>query len=230
MCSCSDLTQKFHSISGPMQFTMRFELLNRRTGDRRHAADTRCARRKGRSWDKATITLPRRRTIGVRCRVTGHARTRKGIDVGVRSRKSVRECLKEGNDLVLLLISQAEITGGHVDIVLDLGHRPAGHFLDRSGRAVSGSDRERKLVARVVKVYELLQALEIAVVKEPLLEIRSRAGFGGGTIWRCHGHIARTRYLHLAVDTLRELCPIRVRVGPRSQAASEEGSSSQISV
>ena len=33
------------------------------------------------------------------------------------------------------------------------------YFFDRSGRAVSGSDRERKLVARVVKVYELLQAL-----------------------------------------------------------------------
>src|SRR5260370_14514885 len=210
MCSCSDLTQKFHSISGPMQFTMRFELRNRRTGDGRHAADNRCARRKGRSWDKATITVPRRRTIAVRCRVTGHASTRKGIDVGVRSRKSVRECLKEGNDLVLLPIGQAEITGGHVDIVLDLGHRPAGNFLGRSGRAVSGSDRERKLVARVVKVYELLQALEIAVVKEPLLEIRSQAGFGGGTLCRCDGHHAGPRYMQLALATCCGLCSIRV--------------------
>ena len=135
---------------------MRFELRNRRTSGRRRAADHRCTRRKGRSWYKAPITLPRRRTIGVRYRVTGHARTCKDIDVGVRSRKSVREGLKERNDLVLLLITQAEITGGHVDIVLNFGHRPAGHFFDRSGRAVSGSDRERKLVARVVKVYELL--------------------------------------------------------------------------
>ena len=143
-------------MSGQCDQPVRFELRNRRTSGRRRAADHRCTRRKGRSWYKAPITLPRRRTIGVRDRVTGHARTCKDIDVGVRSRKSVRECLKERNDLVLLLITQAEITGGHVDIVLNFGHRPAGHFFDRSGRAMSGSDRERKLVARVVKVYELL--------------------------------------------------------------------------
>src|SRR5580700_8268052 len=146
-------------MSGQCDYPVRFELRNRRTSGRRRAADHRCTRRKGRSWYKAPITLPRRRTIGVRYRVTGHARTSKGIDVRVRSRKSVRKCLKEGDNLVLLLIGKAEITGGHVDIILDLGQRPARYLFDRSGRAVSGSDRECKFVARVVKVYKLLEAL-----------------------------------------------------------------------
>ena len=135
------------------------KLRNRRTSGRRRAADSRCTRRKGRSRYKAPVTLPRRRAIGVSYGVTGHARTGKGVDVRIRSRESVRKYLKEGDNLVLLFIGKAEITGGHVDIVLDLGQRPARYFFDRSGRAVSGSDRERKFVARVVKVYELLQAL-----------------------------------------------------------------------
>src|SRR5580658_5980309 len=146
-------------MSGQRDLHMRFGLRNRRTGGRRRAADHRCTRWKGRGRYQASITLPRRRTIGVRYRVTGHARTSKGIDVRVRSRKSVRKCLKEGDNLVLLLIGKAEITGGHVDIIPDLGQRPACYFFDRSGRAVSGGDWERKFVARVVKVYELLEAL-----------------------------------------------------------------------
>src|SRR5260370_42203327 len=107
-------------------------LRNRLTGQRRDIADNRCAAWKCRSWGKGPITLPRRRTIRVRCRVTGHARTRKGIDVGVRSCESVRECLQEANDLVLLLIRQAQIAGLHVKILLDLGHGPAVYFFDRS--------------------------------------------------------------------------------------------------
>src|SRR5258708_583889 len=134
-------------------------LRNRLTGQRRDVADNGCARWKGRSWDKAPIPLPRRRTIGVRCWVTGHTRTRKGIDVGVRCCESVSECLQEGNDLVLLLIRQAEIAGRHVKILLDLGHWPAVYFFGRSWRAVSGRYRERKLFARIVEVYELLRAL-----------------------------------------------------------------------
>src|SRR5260370_18595002 len=128
-------------------------LRNRLTGRRVDVADDRCAGWKCRSWNKGPITLPRRRTIRVCWRVTGHARTRKGIDVGVRSCESVRECLQEANDLVLLLIGQAEIAGRHVKILPDLGHRPAVHFFDRPCRAVSGSDRKRKLVACVVEVY-----------------------------------------------------------------------------
>jgi hypothetical protein len=40
--------------------------------------------------------------------------------------------LQEGNDLILLLIGQAEIAGSHVKILLDLGHGPAVYFFDRS--------------------------------------------------------------------------------------------------
>ncbi len=75
-----------------------------------------------------------------RSRTTFHASTRKGISVGVRSREAIRERLQESNDLVLLLIRQAELTGRHVDIVLDLGHGPAVDSFGRSCRAVSGSD------------------------------------------------------------------------------------------
>src|SRR5258708_21192904 len=96
----------------------------------------------------------------------------------------------------LLLIGQAEIAGGHVDIVLDLRHRPAGHFLDGSWRAMSGSDRVRKLVPRIVEVYELLQALDIAVVKEGLLEIWCGAGLGGGTLLRVHAHSGVNSFAH----------------------------------
>jgi hypothetical protein len=48
-----------------------------------------------------------------------------------------------------------------------LGHCPAVYLFDRSWRAVSGSDVEHKffLVARIVEMYELLQALDVAVVK-----------------------------------------------------------------
>ena len=49
-----------------------------------------------------------------------------------------------------------------------------------------------KDVARIVEVDELLQALDVAVVKELLLEVRP-GRLGGGTLWRCHGHIARRR-------------------------------------
>src|SRR6202158_2500619 len=75
-----------------------FALWNRiRRGQRRSLADRRCARRQRRSRDKELITLGRSRTAR-------HALTRKGLDVGVRCYETVRECLHEGNDLVLLRI------------------------------------------------------------------------------------------------------------------------------
>ncbi len=128
--------------------------------------------------------MRRRRTIGICGGVAGHANTGEGIAVGVRRRETVRECLQEGDDLVLFRIRQAEHTRRRVEIVWDLFHRPAGHPLDGSWRAVSGSDWLGKAgVARVVEMYELFQALDVAVVKEPLLEVRfSGAGFGGGTL------------------------------------------------
>src|SRR5438874_492613 len=92
----------------------RFGLRNRRTGDRRYAADVRSAGWKWRSWDKAPIPLPRRRAIGVRFRIAGHASARKLLAVGVRSCESVRQCFEERNDLVFLAIRQAELAGRHV--------------------------------------------------------------------------------------------------------------------
>src|SRR5438132_6609264 len=152
-----------------------------RTRTRRKVADFRCAGRKRRSRDKKLITLGRSRT-------TGHASTRKGIPVAVRPRETIGERLQERDNLVFFLIGQAEHTGGHIDIVRHLGPRPAVYFFDRSFRAVSGSDVKRIYVARVVEVDELLQALDIAIVKELLLEVRP-GRLGGGTLWRCHSPI-----------------------------------------
>src|SRR5947208_12270677 len=70
-------------------------LRNGRTGERRDAADRRCAGRKRRRGDENLIPLGRRRT-------TEHARTRKRVPVGKRCREPVREGLQEGHDLVLL--------------------------------------------------------------------------------------------------------------------------------
>jgi hypothetical protein len=47
------------------------------------------------------------------------------------------------------------------------------YFFDRSLQAMTGSDRVRILVARVVEMHDLLQALEVAVVKESFLKIGS---------------------------------------------------------
>src|SRR4029077_11023598 len=128
-------------------------------------------------------------------RTTRHATTRKSIAVRVRPGETIRECLQKCHDLILLLIGQAEVTGGHIDIVPDLGPRPAVYFFDRSIRTVSGSNVERNPlnVTRIVEVDELLQALDVAVVKELLLEVRP-GRLGGGTLWRCHSHIARRRH------------------------------------
>src|SRR5438132_12384708 len=213
----------FHSSLAPLASAVsHLALRNRRIGDRRDAADRRCARRKWRSWDKEPITLSLSRTAG-------HTSPRKGIPVGVRSRESIRECSQKCNDLVLLQIRQAEFTGRHVEIVLDLGHRPAVDFFGCSCRAVSGSNIERIHVARVVEVDELLQALDVAVVKKLLLKVRP-GRFRGGTLWRCHSHIARRRHLHLAVDTSCKFPPSHARVGPGTGTASEECSQSQVSV
>src|SRR5215469_12495652 len=187
-----------------------------RFGDRLDATDSRCARRKFRSRNKELITLGLSRS-------TGHASTRKGISVWVRSRVTVRECLQESNDLVLFLVRQTEITACHVDVVRDLRHRPAVHFFCCSCRAVPGGDIELKLVACVVEVDKLLQAFDVTVMKELLLEVGPRR-LGSGALRRCHRHIARRRHLHLAVGSWGKFCPGRVRVGGGTGTASEESS------
>src|SRR5437868_4949326 len=194
-----------------------------RTRERRKAADRRWAgRKRPRSRDKRLITLGRSRT-------TGHASSRKGIPVGVRFRETIGERLQERDNLVFFLIGQTETTGGHIDIVRHLGPRPAVYFFDRSIRAMSGSDVECIHVAGVVEVDQLLQALDIAVVKELLLEVRP-GRLGSGTLWRCHSHIARRRDLELAVDSWCKSSPARVRVGSGTETASEEGPHAQVSI
>src|SRR4029450_12574548 len=112
--------------------------------------------------------------VALRGRVpTGRASTSEGIDVGVRRGEAVRERLQERDGLVLLLIRQAEIAGRTVEVLRGLWPGPAVHFLGRSRRAVSGLDIERKEVGRIVEVQELLQALDVPIVKERLLEVGS---------------------------------------------------------
>src|SRR5207245_6353403 len=111
------------------------QLRNRRIGNRRDAADRRRAERKRRRGNEKLIPLGRRRT-------TEHAHTRKRVPVGIRFCEPVREGLQEGDDLVLLLIRQAEITGRHVDVIPHLGHRPAGHSFDCACWTVPRRHRE----------------------------------------------------------------------------------------
>src|SRR5260370_7972306 len=94
---------------------------------------------------------------------------------------------------------------------------------------MSGSDRVRILVARVVEMYELLQALNVAVVKEPLLEV-GPGGFGCSTLWRWQCHGGHRHHLHLAVDSWPPLPPTHVRVWAGNQPAPVESLLSQLSL
>ena len=91
---------------------------------------------------------------------------------GIRCCEAVHKRLQEGHDLVLLLTRQAEIADRHVDVVRDLGSRPAVHLVRRCRRAVPRRDVVRKHVACIVEMDELLQAFDVAVMKELLLEVR----------------------------------------------------------
>src|SRR6266446_7533335 len=113
-----------------------FALWNRiRRGQRRGLADRSCAERQRRRRDKEVVTLPRRRTIGICGGVARHATARKGVnvwvgaDAGVSWVEAVRERLHESHDQIFLVIRQAEHSNRHVDVVRDLGHRPAIYFL-----------------------------------------------------------------------------------------------------
>src|SRR5712692_2489449 len=200
-----------------------------RSRQRRHAADGRCAGwKRRRRWYQKVVTLPRRRTIRIREGIACHANAGKGVDVGVRSREAVGERLEERNDLVLLRIAQAQLTNRHVKVVGNLGHRPAVYFFGFSCRAVPRSYREGVYVARIIEVHELLQALDVAVVEELLLEVRSWS-LRGRTLWWYQGDVACRRRLHLAIRSWRKLCPCIIRACPRAGTASQESSQSQIS-
>src|SRR3981081_446997 len=185
-------------------------------GARRDVTDSRCAGRKRRRRNQKLITL----SLG---RTPLHASPRKGIPIGIGPREPISESLEEGNNLVLLFIGQAELAGRHVEVVLDLGLRPAGNLLDSSGGAVPRGHRKGDPfhVARVVEVDELFQALDVAVVKELLLEVGSRR-LGRRTLWWCHSHIARRRHLHLAVGGWCKFSPTQVRVGSGTKNTTEE--------
>src|SRR5246127_1960393 len=86
-------------------------------------------------------------------------------------------------------------------------------------------------------MYQLLQALDVTVVEEFLLEVRYRipvrvgqTGFGGGTLRRRHCHIAYRGHLELTVNHWCKLCPVPVWVGAGAETTSQESSHSQISV
>src|SRR5260370_32876109 len=78
-------------------------------------------------------------------------------------------------------------------------------------------------------MHELFQALDVAIVEELFLEVRPRS-FGCGTLRGRHGHVARRGRLHSAVPGWRKLCPLRIRIGPRADTASEECPYSEVPV
>src|SRR5258708_40010785 len=82
-------------------------------------------------------------------------------------------------------------------------------FFGLSFRTVSRGDLERVHIARIVEMNELLETLDVAIVEELFLEI-GPGRLGGGTLRRCHRHIARRRRLHLAVAGWGVLYPLRV--------------------
>src|SRR5581483_10587325 len=114
-----------------------------------------------------------------------------------------------------------------IDVVGNLGHRPAIHLFSCSCRTVTRRNVVGVNVARVVEMHQLLQAFDIAIVEELLLEVRSwlavrvpLASFGGGTLRRRQSHVARGRRLHLSVSEPRKSSPrsVRVRSGPKATA------------
>src|SRR5260221_12254464 len=195
-------------------------LRNRHCGQRRNTAYRRRAWRQRRRGNQEIIPLG--------CRGTARlAHTCKRVYIWKRSCETVRERLQEGDDLVFFRIRQVEHANRHVLIVLHLGHWPAVHFFGGARRTVPGSySWKRKSVSGVIEVNQLLQALDVAIVEELLLEVGPRR-LRGGALWRHHRDIACRRRLHLAVRSRRELCPIVIRARPRAGTASQEGSQSQ---
>src|ERR1700741_270084 len=213
----------FHSYIDPTVWRSRSR--NRHSRQRRNATDGRRAGWKRRSGDKGAVTLPGRRTIRICGRVASRTSACKGVDVGIWCCVTVREGLQEGYDLVLFLVGQHQVTDCHILVVVYLWHRPAVDFLGGSRRAVSGSDvvHISRFVAGIVEVHELLQALDVAVVEELLLEVRPRS-LGGRTLWRCHGDVGRAGRWHLAIRSWPKLCPMVIRACQGAETASEEGS------
>src|SRR5580700_6374651 len=75
-----------------------------------------------------------------------------------------------------------------------------------------------------------LQALDVAIVEELLLEIGPRSIRAACALGWYHRHIACGHGLHLTVGGWRKLGPTRIRVGSGTETASKESSQSEIGV
>jgi hypothetical protein len=95
------------------------------------------------------------------------------------------------------MIRQAEVTGRGVDVLRDFRHRPAVDFFGRAEWAMTGSDLERKQVARVVEMHELFQALDVATVKELLwkygIGLPFASNWSASVVGHCGGVMATFR-------------------------------------
>src|SRR6516165_12470245 len=78
-----------------------------------------------------------------------------GIGVCIGPRVTVGQGLQEGDDLVLFLIGQPEVTKFLTQVLTDLWRRPAGHLF--AGVALFAS---RQGVACIVEVNNLLETLQ----------------------------------------------------------------------
>src|ERR1019366_3356437 len=67
----------------------------------------------------------------------------------------------------------------------------------------------------VIEVDDFLQALQVSVVHKCF-----RKGFGVRTLWP-HVHVTSGSYLHEAVESRCQRCPVRVRDSPREIAEEE---------
>src|SRR5579864_4345562 len=82
----------------------------------------------------------------------------------------------------------------------------------------------------VVEVHELLQALDVAIVEELLLEVGSRSVRTAGALRRYKGHVACGHGLHLTVGGWRKLRPTRIRAGKSRVTAPEKFAQAKIGV
>src|SRR5690349_9517488 len=113
------------------------------------------------------------------------------------------------------------MTDGHILVCLNLGYRPAVYLFRRSRWASAAQDAKLKVVTRIVEMNELLQAFDVAVVEERLLEVRSR-GFRGRALGRHQGHVACRGRLKLTFRLRPEFDPVPVRIRTGTETASQE--------
>src|ERR1700741_5534021 len=82
----------------------------------------------------------------------------------------------------------------------------------------------------VVKVNQLLQALDVAIVEELLLEVGSRSIRTACALRRYKGHVACGHCLHLTVGGWRKLRPTRIRAGGSFVTASKKFTQAKIGI